>query len=66
MLTQEMWTLLLCTLGMEQRLEELYQLDPAIYANLAEIVKKEVGDGSAKKALSCTRALLWLTRYAIL
>lgn len=45
-----------------QRLEELYQMDPSIYANLADIVKKEVEEKSAKKALSCTRALLWLTR----
>ncbi|XXG87194.1 hypothetical protein AAC387_Pa11g1941 [Persea americana] len=45
-----------------QRLEELYQMDPSIYANLADIVKKEVEEESAKKALSCTRALLWLTR----
>ncbi|KAJ8625512.1 hypothetical protein MRB53_034042 [Persea americana] len=45
-----------------QRLEELYQMDPSIYANLADLVKKEVEEESAKKALSCTRALLWLTR----
>lgn len=54
------------THDMEQRLEELYQMDPSIYANLADMVKKEVEEKSAKKALSCTRALLWLTRYAML
>ncbi|XP_010247644.1 PREDICTED: glycolipid transfer protein 3 [Nelumbo nucifera] len=45
-----------------QRLEKIYELDPSIYSNLIEILKKEAGEGVAKKPTSCARALVWLTR----
>ncbi|XP_058089726.1 glycolipid transfer protein 3-like isoform X2 [Magnolia sinica] len=45
-----------------QRLEKLHELDPSVYSNLVEILKKERAEGSARKAESCTRALVWLTR----
>ncbi|KAK9110410.1 hypothetical protein Sjap_018470 [Stephania japonica] len=45
-----------------QRLEKLCELDPAIYSNLVEILRKEQREGRARDNYSCTRALVWLTR----
>ncbi|XP_068653614.1 glycolipid transfer protein 3-like [Aristolochia californica] len=45
-----------------RRVEKLYETDRTTYSNLVEIVKKEVGEGMARKTQSCTRAILWLTR----
>ncbi|KAL6885864.1 hypothetical protein ACP4OV_010125 [Aristida adscensionis] len=45
-----------------ERVQELYLLDPSKYCTLTEIVEKEVQDGTARKADSCARAILWLTR----
>ncbi|XP_077249837.1 glycolipid transfer protein 3-like [Tasmannia lanceolata] len=50
------------TLFYNQRLEKIYEVDPSLYSNLVEIVKKEVNEGSARTAASCSRALVWLTR----
>ncbi|KAK1266588.1 hypothetical protein QJS04_geneDACA009045 [Acorus gramineus] len=45
-----------------ERLEKIYESNPSIYSSLVEILNKEVGDGTAKRTTSCSRALLWLTR----
>ncbi|KAJ8628785.1 hypothetical protein MRB53_022108 [Persea americana] len=45
-----------------QRLEELYESDPLSYSNLVNILKREVDQGFARRATSCSRALVWLTR----
>ncbi|XP_008786532.2 glycolipid transfer protein 3-like isoform X1 [Phoenix dactylifera] len=45
-----------------ERLQELYVSDPSRYSSLAEILKKEVSEGTARKAESHARAMLWLTR----
>eukprot|EP00253_Pinus_taeda_P027143 PITA_27143 len=48
--------------GNIQRLEEICGSGKSEYKFLYEIVRKEVAEGTAKKPLSCTRAILWLTR----
>jgi len=48
--------------GNIQRLEEICGSGKSEYKYLYEIVRKEVAEGTAKKPLSCTRAILWLTR----
>ncbi|KAK1288073.1 hypothetical protein QJS10_CPB19g00044 [Acorus calamus] len=45
-----------------ERLEKIYESNPSSYSSLVEIVNKDVGDGTAKRTTSCSRALLWLTR----
>lgn len=45
-----------------QRLEDLHARDPSKYASLTAIVTEEVEEGMSKKANSCTRATIWLSR----
>ncbi|KAM0916687.1 hypothetical protein ACQ4PT_010030 [Festuca glaucescens] len=45
-----------------ERLQELYLLDPSKYSTLTAMVEKEADEGTARKADSCARAVLWLTR----
>ncbi|KAM6542538.1 hypothetical protein CsatB_006985 [Cannabis sativa] len=45
-----------------QRLEKVHECDPTLYANVVEMVKKEVTQGLARKGPSSTKAFLWLTR----
>ncbi|CAL1412709.1 unnamed protein product [Linum trigynum] len=45
-----------------QRLESQFDVDPSLYSNLIEILKKESNEGSSRKRNSCSKALLWLTR----
>eukprot|EP01018_Ginkgo_biloba_P022761 Gb_12773 [translate_table: standard] len=48
--------------GNIERLDELYGLERSEYDSLYDIVRKEAAEGTAKKPLSCTKAVLWLTR----
>lgn len=48
--------------GNIQRLEDICGSGKPEYNFLYEIVRKEVAEGTAKKPLSCTKAILWLTR----
>lgn len=48
-----------------ERVEEVLMLDPDLNSSLAEIVKKEVEEGTSRKAGSCSRATLWLTRSIV-
>ncbi|KAH9290801.1 hypothetical protein KI387_034918, partial [Taxus chinensis] len=48
--------------GNIQRLENMYESSKSEYDLLYEIVRKEVAEGVAKKPLSCTKGVLWLTR----
>ncbi|CAO2205490.1 unnamed protein product [Urochloa humidicola] len=45
-----------------QRLQDLHETDSSKYASLTAIVIEEVEQGTAKKAKSCTRAIIWLSR----
>ncbi|VAH47962.1 unnamed protein product [Triticum turgidum subsp. durum] len=45
-----------------ERLQELYLQDPSKYSTLTAMVEKEADDGTVRKADSCARAILWLTR----
>ncbi|KAF7001869.1 hypothetical protein CFC21_017445 [Triticum aestivum] len=45
-----------------ERLQELYLQDPSKYSTLTAMVEKETDDGTVRKADSCARAILWLTR----
>ncbi|XP_072970103.1 glycolipid transfer protein 3-like [Typha angustifolia] len=45
-----------------ERLEENNASDPSKHPTLTGIVEKEVREGTARKAESCARAILWLTR----
>ncbi|XP_024030631.1 glycolipid transfer protein 3 [Morus notabilis] len=45
-----------------QRLEMLHESDPLMYSNLVEMIKKEVGEGNARKGASCSKSIVWLTR----
>ncbi|KAJ3696724.1 hypothetical protein LUZ61_000429 [Rhynchospora tenuis] len=45
-----------------ERLEEIYLLDPSSNSSLMEIVEKEAEEGTVRKADSCSRAILWLSR----
>ncbi|KAK3426234.1 hypothetical protein EUGRSUZ_F02730 [Eucalyptus grandis] len=45
-----------------QRVESFKESDPSKYSNLAEMIKKEAGEGNAKKGNSCSKAIVWLTR----
>ncbi|XP_057468894.1 glycolipid transfer protein 3-like [Actinidia eriantha] len=45
-----------------QRLEKVHESKPSMYSNLVEILKKEEGEGNARKGNSCSKAFLWLTR----
>ncbi|WVZ95516.1 hypothetical protein U9M48_041269 [Paspalum notatum var. saurae] len=45
-----------------QRLQDLLERDSSKYASLTAIVTEEVGQGTAKKTNSCTRAIIWLSR----
>ncbi|KAK7838587.1 glycolipid transfer protein 3 isoform X1 [Quercus suber] len=45
-----------------QRLEMVHESDPSLNSNLVEILKKEASEGNARKAKSCSKAFLWLTR----
>uniref|UniRef100_A0ACD5UPW3 Uncharacterized protein n=1 Tax=Avena sativa TaxID=4498 RepID=A0ACD5UPW3_AVESA len=45
-----------------ERLQELYLLDPSKYSTLTAMVEKEADEGTARKADSCARAIVWLTR----
>jgi len=45
-----------------ERLQEVCLLDPSKYATLTAMVEKEADEGTARKADSCARAILWLTR----
>ncbi|XP_040997971.1 glycolipid transfer protein 3-like [Juglans microcarpa x Juglans regia] len=45
-----------------QKLEIVHESDPLLNSNLVEILKKEASEGNARKATSCSRAFLWLTR----
>ncbi|GAA0187150.1 transfer/carrier protein [Lithospermum erythrorhizon] len=49
-----------------QRLEKLHESNPSLYSNVVEILKKEIAEGKAKKGPSCSKAFVWLTRYAVL
>ncbi|XP_074585776.1 glycolipid transfer protein 3-like [Curcuma longa] len=48
-----------------ERVEEVLMLDPDLNSSLVEIVKKEVAQGTSRKAGSCSRATLWLTRSVV-
>ncbi|KAJ4831833.1 hypothetical protein Tsubulata_010210 [Turnera subulata] len=48
-----------------QRLERQCDSDPSLYSNLVEIVKEEVNQGNARKGPSCSKALVWLTSFAV-
>lgn len=48
--------------GNIQRLEDICGSGRPEYIFLYEIVRKEVAEGTAKNPLSCTKAILWLTR----
>ncbi|KAI7993095.1 Glycolipid transfer protein 3 [Camellia lanceoleosa] len=43
-----------------QRLEKVQEPHPSVYSNLIEIMKKEAGEGYARKGTSCCRAFVWL------
>ncbi|XP_030524599.1 glycolipid transfer protein 3-like [Rhodamnia argentea] len=45
-----------------QRVELFKESDPLKYSNLVEMIKKEAGEGNARKSDSCSRAIVWLTR----
>ncbi|KAJ8762825.1 hypothetical protein K2173_022954 [Erythroxylum novogranatense] len=45
-----------------QRLEVLCDSDSSIYANMVEILKKEMVEGNTRKGNSCSKAIVWLTR----
>ncbi|CAN6458542.1 unnamed protein product [Victoria cruziana] len=45
-----------------ERLQVMYKTNPSLFSNLMEMVKKEAEEGSARKPVSCTRAVFWLTR----
>lgn len=45
-----------------QRLEERYVMNPSLYSNLVEILKREREEGVAKRRNSCSRAVVWLNR----
>lgn len=45
-----------------ERLQELYLQDPSKYSTLTAMVEKEADDSTVRKADSCARAILWLTR----
>ncbi|KAF3445552.1 hypothetical protein FNV43_RR10728 [Rhamnella rubrinervis] len=45
-----------------QRLETLHESDPSVFSNLVEMVKKETTEGTARKAASCSKSIVWLTR----
>lgn len=45
-----------------ERLQELYLQDPSKYSTLTAMVEKEADEGTVRKADSCARAILWLTR----
>ncbi|XP_057533047.1 glycolipid transfer protein 3-like [Amaranthus tricolor] len=45
-----------------QRLEMVYDSDPATYSNLLEILKKDAVERNAKSNNSCSKAVLWLAR----
>ncbi|CAN6458543.1 unnamed protein product [Victoria cruziana] len=49
-------------MGKKQRLQVMYKTNPSLFSNLMEMVKKEAEEGSARKPVSCTRAVFWLTR----
>nr|CAB3481840.1 unnamed protein product [Digitaria exilis] len=46
-----------------QRLQDLHERDSSKYSSLTAIVTEEVEQGTAKKTKSCTRAIIWLSRY---
>ncbi|KAF8668478.1 hypothetical protein HU200_052296 [Digitaria exilis] len=46
-----------------QRLQDLHERDSSKYASLTAVVTEEVEQGTAKKTKSCTRAIIWLSRY---
>eukprot|EP00252_Welwitschia_mirabilis_P025908 TRINITY_DN8268_c0_g1_i3.p1 TRINITY_DN8268_c0_g1~~TRINITY_DN8268_c0_g1_i3.p1 ORF type:complete len:209 (+),score=21.06 TRINITY_DN8268_c0_g1_i3:275-901(+) len=48
--------------GNIQRLDELNQTGKAEYRVLFEIVREEAAANTAKRPLSCSKAILWLTR----
>ncbi|KAJ4802276.1 Glycolipid transfer family protein [Rhynchospora pubera] len=45
-----------------QRIEDFNANDKSRSSSLTEIILKETDDGTVRKANSCTRALIWLTR----
>lgn len=45
-------------------MEEIYLVDPTRNSSLMEIVEKEVKEGTVRKTDSCSRAILWLSRYS--
>ncbi|XP_031259670.1 glycolipid transfer protein 3-like [Pistacia vera] len=45
-----------------QRLEKLCEVNPSLYSNVVEMLKKEASEGNARKVSSCSRAFVWLTR----
>ncbi|KAI6691078.1 hypothetical protein NL676_027906 [Syzygium grande] len=45
-----------------QRVELFKESNPSKYSNLAEMIKKEAGEGNARKSNSCSKAIVWLTR----
>ncbi|CAH1425084.1 unnamed protein product [Lactuca virosa] len=44
------------------RLEIMQELDPVLYSNVVEILKKEASEGTSRKMSSCSKAFVWLTR----
>lgn len=45
-----------------KRLEKFQELNPSLYSNVVEILKKEKTEVSARHVSSCSRAFVWLTR----
>ncbi|CAL5435259.1 unnamed protein product [Camellia sinensis] len=43
-----------------KRLEKVQEPHPSVYSNLIEIMKKEAGEGYARKGTSCCRAFVCL------
>lgn len=40
----------------------MQELDPVLYSNVVEILKKEASEGTSRKMSSCSKAFVWLTR----
>ena len=57
------WPIMLLCSPLLQKLQDLHERDSSKYASLTAIVTEEVEQGTAKKTKSCTRAIIWLSRY---
>ncbi|CAL5009128.1 unnamed protein product [Urochloa decumbens] len=56
-------TLLVLRQDIQQNIQDLHETDSSKYASLTAIVTEEVEQGTVKKTKSCTRAIIWLSRY---